>query len=178
MRRVLLSLFALLGACAADPAARHLGGFGDPVRGAALAAPSMFGDTSALRGRPAEAARAAVQLEFLADAFVTDPVWSIRASGAVLHALRQGRAEMREALGIAPNAPSGPVIEGLREAAAALDAGQDARAEAALSGPDFPAGGAGVLRRLATLPRLPRVAEAASAAAAEIRRNDRVSPNS
>lgn len=171
MRRLLLSLLALLGACA-DPAAEHLGGFGDPVRGAAMNAPRLLGDTSRLAGRPGQAARAAVQLEVLAEAFLHDPRYAPEASGAAQHALRQGRAEMRQAIGIAPDAPAEPVIAQLREAAAALDAGSRLRAESALSGPMFPAGGAATLSRLNSLPRLPRVAEAAGAAVAEMRRID------
>jgi hypothetical protein len=172
MQRRLLPLL-LLAACASpDPAETHLFGFGDPVRGAALNAPFLLGDTSRFAGRPAAAARAAVQLEFLDEAFRTEPPFMHDVSGAALHALGQGKAELRQAIGIAPDAPPGQVMAQLREAAAALDAGSPARAEAALTGPAFPAGGAAVLARLARLPRLPRVAEAGSAAAAEIRRLD------
>ncbi|WP_237214807.1 hypothetical protein, partial [Falsiroseomonas oryziterrae] len=148
------------------------GGTGDPVRGAALSAPRMLGDTAQLRGRPAEAARAAVQLEFLAEEFRSNPRYMHDVSGAAQHALRQGRAEMRQAIGIAPDAPPEAVIAQLREAAAALDAGSLARAEAALSGPIFPAGSAATLQRLAALPFLPRVSEAAGAANAEMSRLD------
>jgi hypothetical protein len=171
MRRSLL-LLALLGGCA-DPAAEHLFGIGDPVRGAALNAPALLGDTSRLAGRPGRAALAAVQIEVLADAFENDPRYRHEVSGAALHTARLGRAEMRRAIGIAPDAPPGPVIAQLREATAALDAGSRARAEAALSGPIFPTGGSATLGRLAALPRLPAVAEAAGQANAEIRRIDR-----
>ena len=80
MKRLLLPLLALIGGCA-DPAAEHLGGFGDPVRGAALNAPRLLGDTSRLAGNPAQAARAAVQLEVLADAFRNDPRYGPETSG-------------------------------------------------------------------------------------------------
>ncbi len=165
------ALFALglLGACA-DPAAENLGGFGDPVRGAALHAPRLLGDTSRLAGRPADAALAAVQLEVLADAFARDPRYAPEASIAVLAATRAGRAELRQAIGIAPEAPPEQVIGQLREAAEALRAGSRQRAEAALTGPAFPAGGAAALTRLARLPFLPRVSEAAGAAQQEIAR--------
>ncbi len=171
MRRLLLTLLALLGACA-DPAAEHMFGLGDPVRGAALNAPRLLGDTSRLAGRPADAALAAVQLEVLENAFRNDPRYAPEASGPAQHALRVGKAEMRQAIGIAPDAPAEPVIAQLREAAAALQAGSQARAEAALSGPMFPLGGAQTLSRLNRLPYLPRVSEAAGAANAEIRRMD------
>ncbi len=173
MRRALLALFAFLGACTADPAAEHMFGLGDPVRGAALNAPRLLGDTSQLAGNPAQAARAAVQLEFLDQSFRGDPRYMHTASGATLHAVRLGRTELRQAIGIAPDAPPDPLIAQLREAADALDAGSRARAEAALSGPMFPQGGAATLSRLGSLPFLPRVSEAAGAANAEVRRSER-----
>jgi hypothetical protein len=171
--KALTLALAALGVSCADPAAEHLMGFGDPVRGAALNAPRMLGDTSRLAGRPAAAARAAVQLEVLTTAFHEDPRYVHEATGAVQHSTRLGQAELRRAIGIAPEAPSASVIATLREAAEALDQGRPARAEAALSGPDYPSGGAATLARLGTLPYLPRVAEAAGAVVAEIRRIDR-----
>jgi hypothetical protein len=170
-KRTLLALLALLlPSCTdPDPAATHLGGIGDPVRGAALNAPRLLGDTSQYRDRPADAALAAVQLEILADAFLADPRYAPDASGAVQHAMRLGREEMRETLGIAPEAPAEHVVASLREAAAAIQAGSPARAEAALTGPDFPAGAWATLGRLRAMPHLPRVSEAASAAEAEAR---------
>lgn len=170
MRRRLLPLLLLLAACEADPAADHLGGFGDPVRGAALNAPRLLGDTSRLAGQPAQAALAAVQLEVLADAFRSDPRYMHDVSGTARASVEAGRAEMRRTLGIAADAPPETVIAQLREAAAALDAGSRARAEAALSGPAFPGGGAATLARLGRLPFLPRVSEAAGAANQEIGR--------
>lgn len=170
--RLALLLPLLLVACA-DPAAQHLGGFGDPVRGAALNAPRLLGDTSRLAGRPAQAALAAVQIEVLADAFRNDPRYRHDVSGTAQSQVDAGRAEMRRVIGIAPDAPAEAVIAQLRAAAAALDTGSPARAEAALSGPDFPAGGAATLTRLARLPFLPRVSEAAGAANQEIARLDR-----
>ena len=174
MKRLLLPLLALIGGCA-DPAAEHLGGFGDPVRGAALNAPRLLGDTSRLAGNPAQAARAAVQLEVLADAFRNDPRYGPEVSGPAQHSVTLGRTEMRRAIGIAPDAPPGAVIAQLRAAADALDAGSSARTEAALTGPMFPAGPRATLARLASLPFLPRVSEAAGAAVSEIRRLDATS---
>ncbi|WP_270935800.1 hypothetical protein [Falsiroseomonas oryzae] len=173
-RRAALALLALAaaGCTTQDPAATYIGGIGDSVRGAAIGAPALFRDTSRFAGQPAAAARAAVQLEFLEEAFRTEVPYSITASGTVLNALRVGQQEMRQAIGIAPDAPNGQVIVQLREAAAALDAGSPARAEAMLTGPAFPLGGAATLARLSALPRLPRVAEAGMAAFMEIQRMD------
>jgi hypothetical protein len=165
------ALLALLGGCA-DPAAEHLGGFGDPVRGAALNAPRLLGDTSRWAGDPVQAALAAVQIEVLADAFRNDPRYAPEVSGPAQHSLTLGRDEMRRTIGVAPDAPADAVIAQLRAAAAALEAGSPARAEAALTGPMFPAGPQQTLARLSRLPYLPRVSEAAGAANAEIRRLD------
>ncbi len=168
VRTPVFLLLLALGACTADPAAEHLFGFGDPVRGAGLNAPRLLGDTSRLAGDPAQAARAAVQLEVLHEAFRNDPRYAPRASAHALTSTGVARAELRGAIGIAPDAPADAVIAQLREAAAALDQGSTARAEAALSGPMFPQGGAATLRRLGNLPFLPRVSEAASVAALEV----------
>ncbi len=177
MHRRILALLPLLApllvACEADPAAQHLGGFGDPVRGAALNAPRLLGDTSRLAGRPAQAALAAVQLEVIADAFRTDPLYMHEVSGTARATVEAGRAELRRAIGIAPQAPPAMVIDQLREAATALERGSLARAEAALTGPAFPNGGPATLARLGRLPFLPRVSEAAGAANTEIARLDR-----
>jgi hypothetical protein len=173
MRRFLLPLMVLLGACTADPAANHLGGFGDPVRGAALNAPRLLGNTAQLQGRPADAALAVVQLEVLAEAFRTDPRYMHDVSGTARATVEAGQAEMRRTVGIAPDAPGEAVIAQLREAAEALGRGSRVRAEAALSGPHFPAGGEATLARLSRLPFLPRVSEAAGAASQEIGRLDR-----
>ena len=172
---VLRRLFLLLplSGCVADPAASWLGGIGDPVRGAALNAPRLLGDTSELAGNPSQAALAVVQLEFLDKQFRTNPTYMHNVSGATLHTVRVGKVEMRQAVGIAQDAPNDLVIGQLREAAAALDAGSTARTEAALSGPMFPNGPGRTLARLSSLPRLPRVADAAGAANAEIIRFDK-----
>ena len=170
--RRLLLLLPFAG-CVADPASSWLGGAGDPVRGAALNAPRLLGDTSRYQGDPAGAALAAVQLEFLDQQFRTNPNYMHNVSGATLFSVRAGRTEMRDAIGIAQDAPPDAVMAQLREAAAAIQGGSMARAEAALSGPFFPAGSAETLRRLATLPMLPRVRDAAGAANREIARSDR-----
>lgn len=170
---VLSALLLLLSGCSASPGTPWLGGFGDPVRGAALRAPSTLGDTSRWAGRPWEAAEAAAELEFLASEFATNPRYAPEANPAVPQQLEAARQEMRGFLGVAPDVPPELVRAGLRRAAAALRAGSRAGAEAALSGPAFAYGPAATLGRLASMPRLPRTAEAAGGVAAEIDRLDR-----
>ena len=160
-----LALALLLGACAADPVGSYLGGAGDNVRGAALYAPETLGDTSRYQGHPAEAALAAAQLEFLTSEVQDNPRYSVSVNPALVSKLVVAQAEMRQALAIAPQADARLVLLALRRAAAALQAGSQAQAEAALSSPAFPAGPMVTLARLGSLPRLPRVAEAAGAAA-------------
>ncbi|HYI84222.1 MAG TPA: hypothetical protein VEX11_13540 [Acetobacteraceae bacterium] len=169
---VLLSALLLIG-CSAMPGTPWLAGLGDPVRGAALRAPSTLGDTSRWAGRPAEAAEAAAELEFLAGEFRNNPRYASEANPAVSQQLEAARQEMRSFLGVAPGAAPELVRAGLRRAASALRGGSMAGAEAALSGPAFAYGPPATLGRLASMPRLPRTAEAAGAVAAEIDRLER-----
>lgn len=164
------ALLLALAGCVTDPTVDYLGGIGDPVRGAALYAPRNLGDTSRWAGQPAGAARAVVQLEFLADEFAANPRYAPEADPTVTLRLERARAELRAALGIAADATPALVTTALRRAATALDAGTPALAEAALAGPAFTLGPPATLARLADLPRLPRTAEAAGAVAAEIDR--------
>ncbi len=168
----LLAALLLVG-CSAAPGTPWLGGIGDPVRGAALRAPSTLGDTSRWAGRPAEAAEAAAELEFLASEFATNPRYAPEANPAVAQQLEAARREMRDFLGVAPDAAPDLVRAALRRAAASLRAGSRAGAEAALSGPTFAYGPSATLGRLASMPRLPRTAEAAGGVAAEMDRLDR-----
>lgn len=174
-RRGLLAILSGLGlaACETDPSASHLWGLGDPVRGAALWAPRNLADTSRWAGRPAEAALAVAQLEFLASELATDPRYAPEINPAVLQTLQVARAEMRGFLGIPDAADPQVVIEAMRRAGAALRDGSRVRAEAALSGPAFPEGPQAVLAKLDAMPRLPRTANAAGMVAAEFERLDR-----
>lgn len=166
------AVFCLAG-CDADPSVRYLGGFGDPVRGAALFAPDRLGDFTRWRGDPAGAARAAAQLELLADSFARDPRFAIDANPAVPQQLGRARVEMRAAIGIAPEAQPTLVILALRRAAERLEAGNPAQAEAALSGADFPNGGAATLAALSAAPPLPQARIAANLVAIEAGPNRR-----
>jgi hypothetical protein len=172
-RLVMLAILLALAGCADDPSANYLGGFGDPVRGAALYAPRNLGNTSRWAGQPAEAAVAVEQLEFLASELATNPRYAPEVNPAVLQSLQTARTEMRGYLGIAPGADPGVVIAALRRASGALRAGSRAQAEAALATADFTAGPAGTLQRLSGMPRLPRTAEAAGMVAAEFDRLER-----
>lgn len=172
VRPWLLAALLLGAACESDPVGRHFFGLGDPVRGAALHAPRNLGDTSRWEGQPAEAALAAAQLEFLALEFRTNPRYAPAVDPTVTLQLERARAEMRQFLGIAPEAPPEAVIAALRRAAEALRAGSRASAEAALHSAFFTAGPLVTLARLGAMPRLPQTAAAARLAALEIARLD------
>ena len=174
MRRRLLPILSLLAlaGCVQPLGTPYLGGYGDPVRGAALNAPWHFGDMSRYAGNPRDAALATVQLEFLTDTLDNDPYWSPLVRGTVPVQLRMARHDLRDAIGIAQDAPPAVVMGALRAAADALAQGSPARAEAALTPPVFNPGGAATLQRLGSLPRLPRLTEAAAAVS-----NDFMTPN-
>ncbi len=170
MNRRALFLLLPLAACApglGGTPGEYLGGIGDPVRGVALQAPFVLGNTARFAGDPASAAFAAAQLEFLTRSFEEGPRYASTVSGGSVAALRQARADMRAAIGIPAAENSESVENRLRLAGQALRAGERARAEAALAG--F---GPGVLDRLAALPSLPRVATAGNMASNEIMRLD------
>lgn len=177
MRR--LALLGLLGlaACQATapvarlPADAVRGGGGDPDRAAILQTAHAFGTPGALAGRPGDAARAAANLEYLASSLPTDPRWTAM-NPTVGLSLRRGRDEMRSALGIAPDAPSQPVIDRLFAASRALEASDAGAAAGTLSVAPFTAGGPATLQRLAALPPLPQANRAGVLAAQEMWRID------
>jgi hypothetical protein len=177
-----LVVLPLLAGCAgtSDPADVYLGGAGDPIRGAALNAPFQFGDLPSQRGQPARVARSVAQLEYLTRRLSEDLARQGDFSGTTLLQLQMGQAEARRAFGIAPQAPSREVESALRHAARALEGLDPDGARAALSGPNFPAGGAEVLQRLSNPPALPQAAAAAAAVNNDLmnRRFDRSSRRS
>ncbi|PHK95605.1 hypothetical protein CR162_07075 [Pseudoroseomonas rhizosphaerae] len=128
----------------------------DPLRSAARLSAAAFADQGAgLQGRPAETARAAARLEYLAQALASDPRYRALPPGLSL-ALRGAVAELRAALGLAEAALPEQAIAALAQAARALDGGGDARA--ALAPPLFPAGPEATLRRLREPGPLPEAA--------------------
>ena len=151
-----------LSACAARgplPDLPPRAGLGDrttPALNALANAAESFARPSRLRARPAEAAVAAIQVEWLAEAAWQDPPFT-RFGSFTPPAMNAARNELRAALGVADDASPTDVIAALDAAAAAL-ARNDARAaDAALSPPLFAPGAAA---RLGTLPRLPTVNDA------------------
>jgi hypothetical protein len=147
-------------------------GAGDPTRAAIINTAYVFGNPASVAGQPDAAARAVANYEYLAVELPYGPRWR-GFSPLVSTELAQGQAELRPAIGIAPDAPAQPVVEALYAASRALRAGDRAAAERILSQPIFPAGGVATLQRLAALPLLPRANAATSMAASEMDRQDR-----
>jgi hypothetical protein len=144
-------------------------GLADPGRGAILNTSYAFATAGRLAGRPADAAIAIAQAEFLTVDLVANQRWREYAPNVAL-GFRQARPEWRAAAGIAPEAPPQPVIDALFGAAAALGRGDANAAAAALPALLFQDGGAASLARLAALPALPLTATIARQAENELNR--------
>lgn len=147
-------------------------GLADPARNAILNTSYAFAARANLAQQPADAALAVAQAEYLAVELPTGPRWR-EFSPIVPMAFERARAEWRGAVGIAPNAQPQPVINALFAARHALQAGDVARAAAALPAPLFQDGGQATLARLAALPALPLTANAARGAENELMRQQR-----
>ncbi|MBL6077277.1 hypothetical protein JMJ56_04610 [Belnapia sp. T18] len=162
------ALLALTGCGAPQPYATlprdAVTGAGDPTRAA------IIGSAYAFASRPAgpEAARAAAEVEYLATEIPSGPRW-IDFNPTIALSLRDARAELHEALGIAGDAPPQAVVDGLFAASRALRRGDAGAARAALGAPAFP-DGAATLQRLARLPDLPRTRTATALAERELYR--------
>jgi len=164
-RSALLAL-PLLAACTAMPPAETaslprdaVNGAGDPTRTAVLTTSSVFAQQSPAAGRPAEAARAIAQMEFLAVDLPQNQSFTM-ASATLVPQLRTAQREWRSALDIAPQAQPQAVINALYAASRALESGQRDAAAAALPSSIFRKGGPATLTQLAALPHLPSTASA------------------
>jgi len=110
-----------------------------------------FVDPSRTYGHPADAARAAAAVDYLAGELSTGPAWA-GLDPKVKADMLDARQAVRASLGVAPGASSQTVVDDLLAAAHALDDGDDARARLALGPPAFTAPAEETLHRLADLP--------------------------
>ncbi|WP_431269791.1 hypothetical protein [Dankookia sp. P2] len=179
MRRAVLLLVVLAAGCAEMrqaprpiPTAALAPNSADSVRGAIEAMAPAFADRArALAGRPAEAAQAAAQLEFVTAAIPRDPRYAPIPEG-VRRELLLARQELRDALGTDDAATPEAVVPALVAAAAALRAGDQSRAAQALSAPTFRPGGARSIVRLGELGPLPQADNASAMVQREVARLD------
>ncbi len=176
-----LAGLTLLGACAnptpqpreaiPNPPTPPVASAADPGRQAVIEAAYAFSDTSRLAGRPADAARAAADLEWMAVALPRDPRW-VDASALVFPSLVGARDTLRRNLGIPTSLPSTTVVSGLSRASSTLAAGDRSAASTALA-PLAPEGPDALLARLSALPQMPEVAAATRLAENELFRSAR-----
>ena len=110
-----------------------------------------FSDPARTYGNPVAGAQAVLAMDYIAGELNTSPRWE-NIGAITQQQLLQGRAATRQAVGIAPNAPSQLVVDSLVRARNALAAGNTQAAEAALTNPAFPAGGAQAVKALTNLP--------------------------
>lgn len=180
LRTFLLAAALIPAACAGGPqpvvpdtarlAPGALGGF-DPDVNAVNQAQWAFSTPSNTRGRPAEAARAVASMDYIAGQLYTSPRWN-NISALTKEQLLQGRAEVRQVLGIVPNAPSQAVVDTMVGTFQALSAGDQAAAERFLSAPIYTRPGLPTLQALYNLPFLRTANIATQHAAQELIQND------
>ena len=169
MRRALLvwllCLFPLGCAPGPEPPQASAFGPGDPVIAALNQAQQAFADPSRTYGKPADAARAAAGIDYVADAIPTDPRL-MNLPPDTKRLLAEAQTEVRSTLGIASGAPSSLVVERLLATAAALDRGDQGAALVELGPLSASGTGEQMLSRLANLPYM-QAANASTRAAAE-----------
>lgn len=160
MRRPLaLALACLLAACepgyVPDAARAPAGAFGegDQDLAAVNVAQYAFMDSGRLYGRPADGARAVAAIDYLAGQFAVSSRWS-NLPDDLKGEMLSARDAVRQAAGIAPDAPSQLVVDRLTRAYRDLAAGDRQAALADLTGPAFTLGPDATLRRLGNMPYL------------------------
>jgi len=141
--------------------------FADNDIGAINLAQGAFADPGRTRNDPADAARVAAAVDYLAGELSSSPRWTAM-SPITKGQMLQAREEVRQALGIAPGAPSQLVVDALLGAANAIAAGDRTAALAALRSPVFTWPPEQTLARLSDMPFLP-MANVASQRAAQQR---------
>lgn len=151
-------------------------GAGDPTRAAILNTAYAFGTPSSLAGRPAEAAIAVAQLDYLASEIPFGPRWR-EFDPTVGLLLRRAREEVRGYAGISQQAAPQAVVDALYGASRALRATDTAAAERILAPPVFP-NARQTLALLSAMPLLPIANQATTRAAQELDRVGRINGRS
>jgi len=173
MRLGLLLACSLPAGCAVTPppdTARlppnAFGTYADGDIGAINQAQWAFANPARTRNDPVDAARAVAAVDYLAGALSTSPRWDFMSPITKQEMLR-ARAEVRQAVGIAPGAPSQEVVDRLLYAGNALAAANRASADSALQPPVFAAGPQRTFAVLSNMPFLRETNIATQHAAAQ-----------
>jgi hypothetical protein len=157
---IILPLLALgLSACATLPATQRTpflpasvyGALQDNDTGAISLAAWAFASPANTRGDPADAAKAVIALEYLSGELKENPRWVEVDSSVAVH-LAQARNQLRQILGIRPDAPPQVVVNVLLAFATNVQTGNQAAAMQALASPLFTTPPEQTLQALANLP--------------------------
>jgi hypothetical protein len=175
-RLIVTALCVALPACAWSPSSQSpqlppgvFGTYEDNDVGAINQAAWAFAERGRTHGNPIEAARAVIAVDYLADELSANPRW-VELSGISKMGMVRARADVRRALGIAPDAPSQLVIDALPRFTAAMRDGDQAAATRALAGPVFTLPPAQTQRILSDLPYIASANQATLQASSEILR--------
>jgi hypothetical protein len=161
MRPIVLALLTLLplAACGSLPATRDtpylppgvFGVYEDNDVGAINFAAWAFASPANTANRPFEAMKAVIALEYLAGELRDNPRW-VAIDGNLKLRVVQARDDVRQALGIRPDAPPQLVVNALLSASSALAFGDQAAALQPLSSAVFTQPPAQTLALFARLP--------------------------
>lgn len=169
---VLLSCQAI-AACSTQPtidtAALPFAAFGtmDNDVAAANIASADFASPARTANNPAEAARAAAGIDYLAGQLSTSPRW-LSVSPLTKQLMLQARTEVRRVLGIPPTVPSQVVVNALLFFAAAWQGGNQAAALQMLAVPGFGLPPDQMVRVLSNMPYIQSANVASMDAAAQM----------
>jgi hypothetical protein len=151
-------------------------GAGDPTRSAILNTAYAYGTPASLAGRPAEAAVAVAQLDYLASEITFGPRWR-EFDPTVGLLLRRAREEVRNYVGISQAAAPQAVIDTFYATSRALRANDVAAAERILASSVVP-NSRQALAHLSAMPLLPIANQATTRAAQELDRVGRINGRS
>ena len=175
-RFIAVLICLMLTACGAvapppDTAQLPQGAFGttDNDMAAANQASWAFASAARTRDNPVDAARAVAAVDFLAGQLSSSPRWN-SVSSLTKQQMLQTRADLRQTLGIVPNAPSQAVVSALLQFASAWRSGNQPAALQALANPAFTQPPQQTLQILSNLPSIPSANLATSSALRDMSR--------
>ena len=134
-----------------------------------------FADSARTYGNPVAGAQAVLAMDYIAGELTTSPRWA-NIGATTQQQLLDARAQTRQAVGIAPDAPSQLVVNSLVAARNDLASGDQAAAARDLDNAAFPAGGAHTVQVLANLPYIQAANVATQQAAEQLFQPDGNSP--